>query len=221
MEQSERNPTTTTVQTNNPQVVFSWSAPLRVFKRNKKTTLRFYLAVALLLSLLIFLLGDKILVIPLWAALFLFYVFTITPPPTVENKITKFGVETAGITLRWDALSYFYFKEQFGLHVLVLVSQPPYNLHSYLVIKDETTKIKVTKILINHIVFKESPQKTFSDKLVDLLSHLIPDEERDDGGLNLKIEEDDKVTQMRNTLESLFQKPQATSPPHPSSEPNA
>ena len=85
----------------NPQVVYSWRAPLRAYKKSSKNVLRFYIAVSLLLSLIIFFLGDRILIIPIWSILFLFYVLTITPPPKVENKITRFGIETAGITLRW------------------------------------------------------------------------------------------------------------------------
>src|SRR3989338_2648125 len=81
----------------NPQVLYSWKAPLRAYKKRGKKVLRFYLAVALLLTAIIFFLGDQILIIPIWAVLFLFYVLTITPPPEVENRITKFGIETAGI----------------------------------------------------------------------------------------------------------------------------
>ncbi|MGB9883678.1 MAG: hypothetical protein ACPLRN_04185, partial [Microgenomates group bacterium] len=63
---------------NNPQVVFSWKAPLRPYKKKSALILRFYIAIALLLSLIFFFFGDKILLIPVWAILFLFYVLTIT-----------------------------------------------------------------------------------------------------------------------------------------------
>src|SRR3990172_5294460 len=102
----------------NPQVVFSWKAPLRPYKERSRLVLRFYLAIALLLSLIVFFFGAKILLIPIWAVLFLFYVLTIPPPPEVENKITKFGLETAGATLRWEPLSHFYFTRRFRFYVL-------------------------------------------------------------------------------------------------------
>ncbi|MBP9691335.1 hypothetical protein KBD81_04625, partial [Candidatus Woesebacteria bacterium] len=118
----------------NPQVLYSWKAPLRAYKKRSKYVLRFYLAIALLMSAIIFFLGDRILIIPIWAILFLFYVLTITPPPEVENRITKFGLETAGITLRWDVLSHFYFTERFGFSILTIVTQAPYYMHAYMVI---------------------------------------------------------------------------------------
>lgn len=163
----------------NPQIVFSWKAPLRPYKKRSRLVLRFYLAVALLLSLIVFFFGDKILLIPIWALLFLFYVLTITPPPEVENKITKFGIETAGITLRWETLSHFYFSKRFGFDVLTLVSHAPYFYHAYLVVLNEEVKKQLVLILSEHIVYQEKPQRSLTDKMVDWLSKLIPDEEEE------------------------------------------
>ena len=125
----------------NPQVVFSWKAPIRPYKKRSGLVLRFYLAVALLLSLIVFFFGDRILIIPIWAVLFLFYVLTITPPPEIENKITKFGLETAGLTLRWELLSDFYFSKRFGFYVLTVISHAPYFYHAYLVVPDEEDEV--------------------------------------------------------------------------------
>lgn len=161
----------------NPQVILSWKAPLRPYKKRGKIIIRFYLTIAFLLSVIIIFFSEPILLIPIWAVLFLFYTFTITPPPEIENKITIFGIETAGITLRWEALSYFYFKTRFGFTVLVLVSNPPYFYHAYLVIPDKETKDRVFSIISQKIVYKEKPVQNITDKMVDWLSQLIPDEE--------------------------------------------
>jgi len=165
------------MQENNPQVVYAWKAPLRPYKKRGGVILRFYLALALLLSLIVFFLGDRILLIPIWALLFLFYVLTITPPPEVENKITRFGIETTGITLRWESLSHFYFGKRFGFTVLTLVGQPPYYYHVYLVLKSEEMKQELIHLLSDHLIYQEKPQKTFIDKTVDWFSNLIPEEE--------------------------------------------
>lgn len=161
----------------NPQVVFSWKAPLRPYKKRSRLVLRFYLAVALLLSLIVFFFGDKILLIPIWAVLFLFYVLTITPPPEVENKITKFGVETACVTLRWEALSHFYFTKRFGFYVLTLMGHAPYFYHTYIVVPHEEIKKNLILILSQRLIFKEKPHLSLTDRMVDWLTKLIPDEE--------------------------------------------
>lgn len=168
----------------NPQVVFSWKAPLRPYKKRSAIILRFYLAVAFLLSLIMFFFGDKILLIPIWALVFIFYVLTITPPPDVENKVTTFGIDAAGVTLRWEVLSHFYFGKRFGFYTLTIVSQSPYFYHAYLVVPTEEMKKKLITILSAHLLYQETPQKTITDKMLDWVSLLIPDEEE------VSIEED-------------------------------
>lgn len=162
--------------TANPQSIYSWKAPLRAYKKRSGGILRFYLALSLLLSLIVFFFGDKVLLVPILTLLFLFYVLTITPPPEVENIITTFGVETAGVSLRWEFLSHFYYSQRFHFTILTLVSRAPYYYHAYLVVPDEETKKKITDILSHHLMYVEKPQKNFTDKLVNWLSNLVPDD---------------------------------------------
>ncbi len=161
----------------NPQTIYNWKAPLRPYKKRSGMILRFYLAVALLLSAIFFFFGDRILLIPVWSLVFLFYVLTITPPPEVENKITTFGVEAAGVTLRWEALSHFYFGKRFGFNTLTIVSRAPYHYHAYMVVPDNDAKDKLKSVLSLHLMYQSKPEKTLSDKMLDFLSLLIPDEE--------------------------------------------
>ncbi len=97
----------------------------------------------------------------------------------MENKITKFGIETAGITLRWEALSHFYFRKRFGFDVLTVVSQPPYFYHAYLVLPNEEVKKNLVSILSEHLIYQEKPLRGFTDKMVDWLSGLIPDDQEE------------------------------------------
>lgn len=160
----------------NPQVIFSWKAPLRAYKKRSVGVLRFYIALSLLLSLIVLFFGDKILVIPIWSLMFLFYVLTIVPPPETENKITLFGIETAGNNYRWDFFSHFYYIKKFDYYVLVVVSIPPYFYHLYLVVKDQETLNHIVKILSQRLMYQEKPKKTFTDKLSEWLTKLMPDD---------------------------------------------
>lgn len=164
----------------NPQLLFSWKAPLRPYKKRSKLIMRFYLGLAFLLSTIVFFFGDKILIIPIWATLFLFYVLTITPPPIIENKITTFGIESVGVVARWENLSHFYFEKKFGFYTLTIVSHGPYYYHFYMVVPNEDIKNKLIDILSNYLFYQEKPQKTLVDKLITFLSNLIPDEEEEE-----------------------------------------
>lgn len=161
----------------NPQIIFSWKAPLRPYKKRSKKIIRFYLALALLLSLIVFFFGDKVLLLPIWAVLFIFYILTITPPPEIENHITQFGIESAGVTLRWETLSHFYFKKKFGFHVLTVVSHAPYFYHMFLVVPDDKIKNKLIGILSTYLFYQQNPQKSLTEKIVDFLIGLMPEDE--------------------------------------------
>lgn len=161
----------------NPQVIFAWKAPLRAYKKRGGAILRFFFAVAALLSVIVFLFSDRILLIPIWAVLFLFYTLTITPPPEVDNRINQFGIETAGITLRWEVLSHFYFTKRFGFDILVIVTNGPYYFHAYMVIPSEEIKKNVLQILSEHLMFQENPNRSITEKIIDWLTRLVPDEE--------------------------------------------
>jgi len=162
---------------NNPQLLFSWKAPLRAYKKRGKRILRFYIALSLLLSLIVFFFGDRVLIIPIITLFFLFYVLTITPPPDVENKITTFGVDSAGVSVRWEALSHFYFTKKFGVDILTIISHGPYYYHMFFVVPNEEIKKKVVEFLAQHLMFQEKPQRSFTDKVVDWFSNLMPDDE--------------------------------------------
>ncbi|MEK7071116.1 MAG: hypothetical protein AAB966_04875, partial [Patescibacteria group bacterium] len=109
-------------QKENPQVIFTWEAPLRPYVKRSSEVIRFYIALAILITLIVFFFGDYILLIPIWGLMFIFYVFTVTPPHAVTHKITKFGVETSGHTFRFEDLAYFYFSHRFGFVILTLVT---------------------------------------------------------------------------------------------------
>lgn len=166
-----------TGESGNIQRLFSWKAPLRAYKKRSKNILRFYIALSLLISLIVFFFGDRILLIPILTLLFLFYVLTITPPPEVEHIITTFGIETTGITLRWEFLSHFYYTKKFGFDMVTVVSYAPYFYHAYLIIPNEEVKKKVTSLLSKHLMYMEKAPRNVTDKIIEFLSKLIPDDD--------------------------------------------
>lgn len=161
----------------NPQLILSWKAPIRPYKKRGKNIIRFFLALAFLLSLLVIFFADTILLIPIWSVLFLFYVLTVTPPMEVEHKITKFGIESADTTMRWELLSHFYYTQRLGFTLLTIVSHPPFSMHAYFVVPNEDIKKKITATLSEHLIYQEKPNRTFTEKLIGWLSMLIPEDE--------------------------------------------
>lgn len=177
-EEARKSPDENAKNYQNPQILFAWKAPLRPYiKRSPKIT-RFYIALSLLLSLLVVFFGDWVLLLPIWTVLFLFYVLTITPPPEVEHKINRFGIDAAGLKIRWGDLSHFHFDKRFGYDMLTVVSQPPYLDHFYMVVPSEEVKKRLIVILSPHLVYEEEPKRTFVDRMVHAMSRLVPQEEQ-------------------------------------------
>lgn len=160
----------------NPQVVYTWTAPLRAYKKKPAGVFRFYFAVAVLLSIISIFLREYLLTIPIWSTMFLIYALTITPPHDIINTITKFGLQTGSNTYRWEELSYFYFIKKFDYHLLVVFTKLTFGHPVYLVIPNEDTKHQVLHLLAEHLVYQESPQKTFADKMAEWLTSLMPEE---------------------------------------------
>lgn len=159
----------------NPQIIYIWKAPLRAYKKRSSGVIRFYIALALLLSLITLFFGEPLLIFPIVAITFLFYTLTTTPPPTATHKLTRFGIETTGITVRWDVLSHFYFTKKFDYNILVVVSNAPFFYHLYIVVRDDKTKKDLIGLLSDYLIYQEQPQKTFSDKMAEWLTRLMPD----------------------------------------------
>jgi hypothetical protein len=159
------------------QSLIFWKAPMRPFKKKGKRMLQFFLAVTFLLSVIVYFAGDPVILLPMWAAIFLFYALTITPPPIVENRITKFGVENGSLSLKWEALDHFYFVNRWGFDILCIVTKAPYYYHSYLIIPDQLLKRKIATVLSDHLEFRAHPSRSISDRLVDLLSYIVPNDE--------------------------------------------
>lgn len=161
----------------NPQTLYSWVAPLRAYKKKPVGVLRFYFAVAILLTIIVVFLREYMLTIPIWSTIFLIYALTITPPHDAEHTVTKFGLHTGAHTYPWGSLSHFYFIKKFDYHLLVVFTKQAYGHPLYLVIPNETVKHEVLHLLAEHLVYQESPEKTFADKMAEWLTTLMPEEE--------------------------------------------
>lgn len=161
----------------NPQVLYTWHGPLRAYIKRSRKVVRFYIALSVLLSLIVAFFGNFILLLPIWTLMFVFYVFTITPPPEVTTRITQFGIDTSGTTLRWDYLSHFYFGQRFGYEILTVVTHPPYFDHFFIVIPNTEVKKTVIKYLSEHIIYQEHPQKSAVDNMIDWCLKLVPTED--------------------------------------------
>ncbi len=190
----------------NPQVIYTWDAPLRAYRKKSKGVMRFYIALALLLSILILLIGDRILVLPVWASLFIFYVLTVTPPPIINYTITRFGLMVGKDIYQWEDLAFFYVTKKLDYYSIAVVTHRIYPSTLYFTVTSAEQKKRVIEILSEHLVFQEHSSTSGTDKILQFFSNLMPQEE-DPAGSSKDVEESPEP----QTPSPIFSHPHQTS----------
>lgn len=129
----------------------SWKAPSRPYRRKERS---YYTTVALLIilvSLIAFFWGERLLIGALLALGFLVYVLNFTPPQEIEYKISTQGITIGDHFYHWEELDSFWFSKKEGQNILNVL-----------------TKFRFPGLLM--LVMGETGQ----DQLQDLVAHYLP-----------------------------------------------
>ncbi len=160
----------------NPQTLLIWRSPLRPFVKREPRIIRFYLLLGGLVSILVLFFNDWMAILPVWALIFIAYVFTVIEPPEVVHRITQFGIETAGTTFRWESLSHFYYTSRLRYTQLVLVTHEPYSTHTYIIIPKEI-QMQITEQLTKHLIYFDKAPRTLVDRIGEFFSQFLLQED--------------------------------------------
>lgn len=163
---------------NNPQTLLIWRSPLRPFMKRGPQVIRFYLLMGGIVTIIVLLFGDFMMVFPVWALVFIAYVFTVIEPPEAIHRVTQFGIDTAGATYRWESLSHFYYTKKLRYTQLVLVGHEPYVTHTYIVIPHELQD-QITQLLTKRLIYYDQAPNTAVDRLATFFSQFLLQEEED------------------------------------------
>jgi hypothetical protein len=153
------------------EVLYSWGAPVRPFKRRNKEFFTTVLTVACLVALILFFIDGFFPVLVIIAIVFLIYVLSTIQPDDVEHQITNRGINFGGTKTYWDDLVRFWFTTRFGSELLVLDSKRIISRIEMVINPEE--KEKIQKILEDYIPFEEAAPN-FLDKAATWLSKRVP-----------------------------------------------
>src|SRR3990167_2450241 len=143
------------------EVLYSWKAPLRPFKKRDREFFTTVVVIAVLISLILFFLEGILPVAVIIALVFLVYVLSTVPPDEVEHKITNQGVHFAGTRYVWENLRRYWFATRFGTQLLVVeATKAPWRIEMVITSED---KENVKKALEKHLLFEEA-SPNFLDK---------------------------------------------------------
>jgi hypothetical protein len=144
--------------------LFEWSAPDRyqVGFSNKKFLI--VVALALIFSLLLAILGHYLLMAAIMSMLFLLYVVGTTKPVRVKHRITARGIDTLGKLYEWYMLDSFFFSKKDGRYMLIVNTRLNYPKSLILLLKEED-KDALFVLLQEQLLYEDIRKWKWLDRL--------------------------------------------------------
>lgn len=150
------------------ETLFSWRAPVRPFKARERKFFSTVVLLAVLLSLIGFVIEGFMVVVLIWAVVFLVFVLFSVRPEDIDYEITTKNIKIAGKKYPIEQMSRFWIVERWG-HILLVFETPlrfPGRLE--LVLKD--TDAEEVKKKLEDIIPYEEEAPGFADKAAGWLS---------------------------------------------------
>lgn len=155
-----------------PEVLLSWQAPSRPFKRRSRDFYVTLVAMTSMVGLVIFLIEGFMPILLLISLVFLFYVLSTVEPEMIEYQITNKGVKMAMKTTAWKFMNRYWFTTRFGSTLLVIET---YNLPGRMeLVIDPGSKDKINDILKELLVHEQIPPSGL-DRATAWFSKFLPE----------------------------------------------
>lgn len=153
------------------EILYSWEAPVRPFKKRNREFFTTVLTVAGLVGLILFFIDGIFPLLVIGALVFLVYVFSTIAPENVIHQITNRGIIFGGSRTYWDEVVRFWFTSRFGSELLVFDTTKVMSRVEMVINPEEREKIQ--KILEDYVPFEEAAPN-FMDKAATWLSKRVP-----------------------------------------------
>lgn len=105
------------------ETLFSWRAPIRPFKARSSHFFWTTVLIAILLSIIGFVLEGFMVVMLVWAVVFLVFVLSKVPPEEIDYEITTKNIKIAGKKFSLEEASRFWISTRSG-HKLLVFEMP-------------------------------------------------------------------------------------------------
>lgn len=153
------------------ETLLEWVAPSRPFKKRNR---QFYSTVAiitLLVSLILFFIGQFLPIAVAISVAFLAYVLYSIPPDRITNKITTYGLRQENNLYYWEELGRFWFEDKYTDELIhIEVARFPNRISLLL---GDQSKESLREIL-SEVLLEQKPPDTFIDKSAKWLQEKVP-----------------------------------------------
>ncbi len=155
------------------RTLISWKAASRPYRKKERS---YYTTVALLIllvSMIAFLWGERLLIGALLALGFLVYVLNFTPPGDIDYKISTQGITIGDHFYHWEELDSFWFSKKEGLDILNILTKFRFPGLLMMVMGD-TPQDELKRITARYLPFHEIAPKSTLEKWSDSLQKHFP-----------------------------------------------
>lgn len=153
------------------ELIYSWQAPSRPFKKHNRNYYSTVGVIVLLVSLILIFAGQVLPIAVVLAVTFLAYVLTSIPPQAVTYQVTTYGIRIEDKLFYWQLMSRFWYTKKYGDTLLnIEISEFPERLT--LVLRD-ANKDLLTDIL-SELLLQQQPPFTLYERVAKWMQDKFP-----------------------------------------------
>lgn len=155
------------------KILLSWRAPSRPFRRKDRSYYTTVAVLIILISLIAFLAGEKLLIGVLFALGFVVYVLNFTRPEEIDYKISTQGITIGEQFYPWRVLDSFWFSQKEGHRLMNVLTSMRFPRQLIMVL-DGVSEEAIEKVCAKQIVFQEVAPKNLLDHWSESLQKHFP-----------------------------------------------
>ncbi len=154
------------------KILYSWTAPIRPFKRRDREFWTTVIAIVVLVGLILLFVKEWFLVAAIISLTFVYYVLSTVEPEKDEYKLTNRGLIYAGQTYPWENINQFWFSEKYGQKVVNFEVRGGL-LGRVTILVGEGSQEQIKEILLKYLM-EEEVRPNFLDKAADWIQKKVP-----------------------------------------------
>ncbi|PJE63292.1 hypothetical protein COU88_00325 [Candidatus Roizmanbacteria bacterium CG10_big_fil_rev_8_21_14_0_10_39_6] len=160
---------------NNKKIrAIEWDAPTHAYKKKSPRVIKLLIVLGVVLSLLFLFITEYVLIIGVWAVLFVYYLRITTPPSSGKHKVSDFGVYWYGDIIPFSHIHAFSISEEKEEWILRLYNNGnSLSSVSLLLPQNEKEREQIQSLLEEYVPGLEKPIDTDMEKLARFFSRLL------------------------------------------------
>ena len=159
--------------TNNKDVLLTWNAPARPFKKRDKSYFQTIAGLVFLIVMILFFVKEWLLIGVVLALVFVSYVLAAVEPEKLTYPFTTKGVWIGEQFHKFTECTEYWFEEQLG-HTLLIIIAPYTTAGRINLVVHNSEKNKLDELLREKLIYREKPLKNVIDGMADWFKQKVP-----------------------------------------------